>query len=142
MQAGWRIVALTAAVLIAATGARAQEALKIGGIGPLSGGGTAWGLAAQRGMELAVEDVNAKGGVKAGGKTYKLELIMYDDQYTGQGGIQAREGLAVLLAEQNATWALSLASRAVILDRGKVKMTGEAAALFDDAEVRRAYLGV
>jgi len=56
--------------------------------------------------------------------------------------IQAREGLAVLLAEQNATWALSLASRAVILDRGKVKMTGAAAALLDDAEVRRAYLGV
>jgi len=56
--------------------------------------------------------------------------------------IQAREGLAVLLAEQNATWALSLASRAVILDRGRVKMTGEAAALLDDPEVRRAYLGV
>jgi len=56
--------------------------------------------------------------------------------------IQAREGLAVLLAEQNATWALSLANRGVILDRGRVKMTGEAAALLDDAEVRRAYLGV
>ena len=56
--------------------------------------------------------------------------------------IQAREGLAVLLAEQNATWALALASRAVILDRGKVKMTGAAAALLDDPEVRRAYLGV
>jgi branched-chain amino acid transport system ATP-binding protein len=56
--------------------------------------------------------------------------------------IQAREGLAVLLAEQNAAWALSLADRAVILDRGKVKMTGAAAALLDDPEVRRAYLGV
>jgi branched-chain amino acid transport system ATP-binding protein len=56
--------------------------------------------------------------------------------------IQAREGLAVLLAEQNATWALSLASRGVILDRGRVKMTGAAAALLDDPEVRRAYLGV
>src|SRR5215472_6796516 len=56
--------------------------------------------------------------------------------------IQTREGLAVLLAEQNATWALSLASRGVILDRGRVKMTGEAAALLDDPEVRRAYLGV
>src|SRR5215467_11610027 len=93
MQARWRIVALSAAVLIAATGARGQEVVKIGGIGPLSGGGTAWGLAAQRGMELAVEDVNAKGGVKAGGKTYKLELVMYDDQYTGQGGKAAAERL-------------------------------------------------
>jgi branched-chain amino acid transport system ATP-binding protein len=56
--------------------------------------------------------------------------------------IQAREGLAVLLAEQNATWALSLANHGVILDRGRVKMTGAAHALLDDPEVRRAYLGV
>jgi len=56
--------------------------------------------------------------------------------------IQASEGLAVLLAEQNATWALSLAHRAVILDLGRVSMTGEAAALLDDPKVRRAYLGI
>ncbi len=56
--------------------------------------------------------------------------------------IQASEGLAVLLAEQNATWALSLARRAVILDLGRIRMTGDAAALLDDPAVRKAYLGV
>ena len=56
--------------------------------------------------------------------------------------VQASEGLAVLLAEQNATWALSLARRAVILDLGRISMTGDAAALLDDPSVRRAYLGV
>ena len=56
--------------------------------------------------------------------------------------IQASEGLAVLLAEQNATWALSLARRAVILDLGKVSMTGDAAQLLDDPAVRKAYLGI
>jgi branched-chain amino acid transport system ATP-binding protein len=56
--------------------------------------------------------------------------------------IQATEGLAVLLAEQNATWALSLARRAVILDVGRIRMTGDAAALLDDPAVRKAYLGV
>ncbi|MEJ0068241.1 MAG: ABC transporter ATP-binding protein [Pseudomonadota bacterium] len=56
--------------------------------------------------------------------------------------IQAAEGLAVLLAEQNATWALSLAHRAVILELGKVSMTGAAAALLDDPAVRKAYLGI
>jgi branched-chain amino acid transport system ATP-binding protein len=58
------------------------------------------------------------------------------------GEIQASEGLAVLLAEQNATWALSLAHRAVILDLGRIRMTGDAAALLDDPAVRRAYLGI
>jgi branched-chain amino acid transport system ATP-binding protein len=56
--------------------------------------------------------------------------------------VQASEGLAVLLAEQNATWALSLAKRAVILDLGRISMTGDAAALLDDPNVRKAYLGV
>jgi branched-chain amino acid transport system ATP-binding protein len=56
--------------------------------------------------------------------------------------IQAEEGLAILLAEQNAAWALALARRAVILDRGRVSMAASAAALLDDPSVRRAYLGV
>ena len=56
--------------------------------------------------------------------------------------IQRTEGLSVLLAEQNATWALSLSKRAVILDLGRIRMTGDAEKLLDDPEVRRAYLGV
>jgi branched-chain amino acid transport system substrate-binding protein len=89
-----RSAALVAVLTVgAAAAAQAQDVVKVGGIGPLSGGGTAWGLAAQRGMELAIEDLNAAGGVKAGGKAYKLELIMYDDQYTGQGGKAAAERL-------------------------------------------------
>ena len=56
--------------------------------------------------------------------------------------IQKTEGLSVLLAEQNATWALSLSKRAVILDLGRIRMTGDAEKLLDDPEVRRAYLGI
>ena len=56
--------------------------------------------------------------------------------------IQAAEGLSVLLAEQNATWALALARRGVILDVGRIRMTGDAAQLLDDPDVRKAYLGV
>ena len=48
----------------------------------------------------------------------------------------------MLLAEQNATWALSLAKRGVILDVGRIRMTGDAAKLLDDPDVRKAYLGV
>jgi branched-chain amino acid transport system substrate-binding protein len=72
---------------------RAAETLKIGAIGSLSGGGTAWGLAIKRGAELALDEVNQAGGLKVGGKTYNLELLMYDDQYTGQGGKTAAERL-------------------------------------------------
>ena len=56
--------------------------------------------------------------------------------------IQSAEGLSVLLAEQNATWALSLAKRGVILDVGRIRMTGDAAQLLEDPDVRKAYMGV
>jgi branched-chain amino acid transport system ATP-binding protein len=58
------------------------------------------------------------------------------------GEIQKAEGLAVLLAEQNATWALSLADRGVILDLGRMRMSGKAAELLNNEDVRKAYLGV
>ncbi|MEZ0302753.1 MAG: ABC transporter substrate-binding protein [Hyphomicrobiaceae bacterium] len=95
MHRKWLSAALVGAAFMVAgaTVAPAQETLKIGGIGPLSGGGTAWGLAAQRGMEIAIEEINAGGGFKSDGKTYKLELLMYDDQYTGAGGKAAAERL-------------------------------------------------
>ena len=91
-----KVVSLAFAATLMVAGlqsAQAQETLKIGGVGPLSGGGTAWGLAAQRGMEIAIEEINAAGGVKAEGKTHKLQLVMYDDQYTGAGGKAAAERL-------------------------------------------------
>jgi branched-chain amino acid transport system substrate-binding protein len=78
---------------VASNGAAAQEELKIGGIGPLSGGGTAWGLAVQRGAEMAIEEINKAGGLKIGDKSYRPRLIMYDDQYTAAGGRTAVERL-------------------------------------------------
>ncbi|OZI66224.1 ABC transporter substrate-binding protein [Bordetella genomosp. 11] len=84
---------LTALGAGVALSVQAQETLKIGGIGPLSGGGTAWGLAVQRGVQMAIDEANAQGGLKIGGKTYKPELVMYDDKYTATGGRTAAERL-------------------------------------------------
>ena len=56
--------------------------------------------------------------------------------------IQATEKLAVILAEQNATWALSIASRAVILELGKSVAEGTSEALSQSPKIRNAYLGV
>jgi len=70
-----------AAAFAAAAPAGAQETLKIGVIASLSGGGTAWGQGLQRGVQIAADHVNEEGGLKIGGKTYKLEVIAFDDQY-------------------------------------------------------------
>ncbi|MCR2783174.1 MULTISPECIES: ABC transporter ATP-binding protein [unclassified Microbacterium] len=53
----------------------------------------------------------------------------------------ARDGMTVLLAEQNITSALSIAHRGVVLDLGHVVADAAASALADDTALRHAYLG-
>jgi branched-chain amino acid transport system ATP-binding protein len=52
-----------------------------------------------------------------------------------------RQGMTILLVEQNAAMALSIAHRGYVLETGRIVLTGTATALSEDAEVRRAYLG-
>ena len=52
-----------------------------------------------------------------------------------------RQGATILLVEQNAAIALSVAHRAYVLETGNVVLEGTAAVLYEHPEVRRAYLG-
>jgi branched-chain amino acid transport system ATP-binding protein len=52
-----------------------------------------------------------------------------------------RQGITILLVEQNAAMALSVAHRGYVLELGAVALTGTAEALVEDPAVRRAYLG-
>ena len=52
-----------------------------------------------------------------------------------------REGLTILLVEQNAVRALQLASRGYVLETGQVSVSGDAADLLADPQVQAAYLG-
>ena len=51
------------------------------------------------------------------------------------------DGVTVLLVEQNAKKALSIADRGYVLETGKIVLAGEADELINDESVRRAYLG-
>ncbi|MGA8515430.1 MAG: ABC transporter ATP-binding protein [Burkholderiaceae bacterium] len=51
------------------------------------------------------------------------------------------QGVTVLLVEQNASRALSIANRAYVMESGLVTMNGDAKALLSDPKVRAAYLG-
>jgi branched-chain amino acid transport system ATP-binding protein len=53
----------------------------------------------------------------------------------------AREGVTVLLVEQNAHLALQIANRAYVLESGRVVLSGQAGELLASDEMRRAYLG-
>jgi branched-chain amino acid transport system ATP-binding protein len=52
-----------------------------------------------------------------------------------------RQGVTILLVEQNAAMALSIAERGYVLETGRLALEGAARELADNPEVRRAYLG-
>jgi branched-chain amino acid transport system ATP-binding protein len=52
-----------------------------------------------------------------------------------------RQGATILLVEQNARMALSIATRGYVLETGVITLRGSAADLAADAKVKRAYLG-
>jgi branched-chain amino acid transport system ATP-binding protein len=53
-----------------------------------------------------------------------------------------REGLAVLLVEQNVVQSLAIADRAYVMENGRIVLSGAAATLANDPELRKAYLGM
>ena len=57
-----------------------------------------------------------------------------------RGGFH-KAGTTILLVEQNAQMALSVADRAYVLETGKIVSTGTGAQLLNDESVKKAYLG-
>jgi branched-chain amino acid transport system ATP-binding protein len=57
------------------------------------------------------------------------------------GDLNQKEGLAVLVVEQNAATALSAAHRAYVLETGSIAISGTAADLKENDAIRSAYLG-
>ena len=53
-----------------------------------------------------------------------------------------KQGITVLLVEQNAKMALAIADRAYVLETGRIAMSGDAKELLKDEKVKRAYLGL
>jgi branched-chain amino acid transport system ATP-binding protein len=52
-----------------------------------------------------------------------------------------RHGLAILLVEQNVVQSLAIAHRAYVLENGRIALSGQAADLAQDPELRKSYLG-
>ena len=53
----------------------------------------------------------------------------------------SKEGTTVLLVEQNAKKALSIADRGYVLETGKIVLSGDAKDLMNDESIKKAYLG-
>jgi branched-chain amino acid transport system ATP-binding protein len=70
-----------------------------------------------------------------------LAPVMVDLMFDSIAALN-RRGLSILLVEQNVSESLTLASRGYVLENGAVVLEGAGAALLENDEVRRAYLGL
>lgn len=77
----------------ATTGAQAEDEIVLGSAISLTGKYSTNGDHTKNGYDLAVERINAQGGVKVGDKTYKLKIVYYDDESTPARGAQLVERL-------------------------------------------------
>src|ERR1700730_10920865 len=80
------VIASLLSVALAAAGpalAPSKEPVRVGLSAPVSGGSAASGEAIKRGLQIAIDEINAKGGVLGG---RKLELVVRDDDAKAQTG--------------------------------------------------------
>ncbi|EHP43935.1 high-affinity branched-chain amino acid transport ATP-binding protein LivF [Cupriavidus basilensis OR16] len=84
------LAATAVAALMASGAAFAQEVVKLGYTGPLSGGAALYGKNVLSGIQMAVDEINAS-GLEVKGKKVKLEVVSLDDKYApAEAAINAR----------------------------------------------------
>lgn len=109
------------------------------------------------------ERINQLGGTLSGGEQQMLatargvmsrpSLLLLDEPSMGLSPIMVEEifsiireinsqGTSILLVEQNALMALSIANRAYVLETGKIVLSGSAKEVRDNPQVKAAYLGI
>ena len=109
------------------------------------------------------ERINQLGGTLSGGEQQMLAtgrglmnlptLLLMDEPSMGLSPILVEEifriikeinlqGTSILLVEQNALMALSVANRAYVLETGRIVLTGEAKEVAENPQVKAAYLGI
>lgn len=94
MNSGIRAALLGAALtMVAAVPGLAQDKIVLGAAVSQSGKYSTNGMHTTNGYNLAVEAINARGGVNVGGKNYMLEIKYYDDESTPARGAELAERL-------------------------------------------------
>jgi branched-chain amino acid transport system substrate-binding protein len=107
--------ALATAALVGWPGAAAaEEVLKIGVLGVMSGPAASWGLTNKYCAEATANMYNAKGGVDIGGERYKIEIVAVDDKndpkltVSGAERLTQQEGIKYIIGPNVDTTAASV----------------------------------
>src|SRR5262249_14024249 len=107
------------------------QTIKVGAVVPLTGRYAAGGAQNKAGYEIAVQQINAAGGVTVGGKKMQLELVMLDDESDPTKTVARLETLASqgVVAHLGGFGSHPHAAAASIADKNKIPYCGVAFAL-------------
>jgi branched-chain amino acid transport system substrate-binding protein len=102
------------------------QTIKIGAVVPLTGRYAALGAQVRNGYEIGVEQINAAGGLKVGGKTMQFELNLLDDESDPNKTVQRLETLAAdgVVAYLGGAGSDLHAAAASIADKNKIPYLG------------------
>lgn len=110
--------------MLAACGG-SDDTIVIGGIGPLTGGAASYGTSVKNGMQIAIDEINAAGGVNG----IQLEMVFMDDEAEGAKAKTAFEnlmdkGMDILIG--CVTSGASVAINDLVLEEGILQITPSA----------------
>ncbi len=94
------------------TDASTDAAFVIGGIGPMTGGAALYGLAAMNGAQIAVDEINAAGGING----YQIKFLTEDDQHDAEKSVNAYnslkdQGMQILMGTVTTTPCIAVADK-------------------------------
>jgi branched-chain amino acid transport system substrate-binding protein len=94
------------------------DTILLGEVGSLTGSEATFGLSTKNGVQMALDEVNAKGGIKVDGKMKKVAVRVYDDQGKPEEAANAvsrlinQDHVAVILGEVASSNSLAMAPKA------------------------------
>ncbi len=119
MKKWTRLISVTAAAammasLVAPASVFADDVFVIGGIGPLTGGAAAYGTAVENGAKVAVEEINAAGGINGA----QIDFRMEDDVHNQETSVNAYntlkdQGMQVLLGTVTSAPCIAVLAEAI-----------------------------
>ena len=78
-------IAAASVLLFAGCSKQESDTIKIGGIFPLSGSVAVYGVTCRQAIDLAIEEINAAGGING----YQVEWIFEDDEHDAEKALNA-----------------------------------------------------
>lgn len=101
--------------------------IKIGGIGPITGGAAVYGIAVQNGAQLAVDEINAAGGING----MKIEFQFQDDEHDAEKAVNAYNtlkdwGMQALVGTTTSAPCIAVADKAAADNMFQITPSGSA----------------